>query len=173
MCYMNVMLIWNFFDKIYMIVNSMYRSYIPDDWNEILALVWTMIFFWLLHQVLVLMMLVFFFYKIHMLHVCNYVFKTCIQNGLVFILEQRSHSCYILNPANNCLPYNMCVQNFLPSLRGDNTGDINPAGSNHPNDNSGDGGDGGSGGTSGDLRRMVLAKGWKNMYHELIACEKI
>jgi hypothetical protein len=115
-----------------------------------------MIFFWLLHQVLVLMMLVFFFYKIHMLHVCNYVFKTCIQN-----------------PANNCLPYNMCVQNFLPSLRGDNTGDINPAGSNHPNDNSGDGGDGGSGGTSGDLRRMVLAKGWKNMYHELIACEKI
>jgi len=104
------------------------------------------------------------------------VFKTCIQNGLVFILEQRSHSKYILNPANNCLPYNMCVQNFLPSLRGDNTGDINPAGSNHSNDNSGDGGGGGDGGgssgTSGDLRRMVLAKGWKNMYHELIACEK-
>jgi hypothetical protein len=70
----------------------------------------------------------------------------------------------------------MCVQNFLPSLRGDNTGDINPAGSNHSNDNSGDGGGGGDGGgssgTSGDLRRMVLAKGWKNMYNELIACEK-
>ncbi|CAM6016686.1 unnamed protein product [Sphagnum balticum] len=56
------------------------------------------------------------------------------------------------------------VENFVPSLRGDNTGDINPAGSNHPNDDSGDGGGGGDGGsgssgTSGDLRRMVLAKG--------------
>lgn len=104
------------------------------------------------------------------------MFKTCIQNGLVFILEQRSHSRYILNPANNCLPYNMCVQNFLPSLRGDNTGDIKSAGSKHSNDNSGDGGGGGDGssssGTSENLRRMVLAKGWKNMYRESIACEK-